>query len=153
MACALFHNGAYTDDDLYDVFIQRITEPFNIYKNIFIPPGIYHFARHQITYGSGQDRRLTFNLFERFGTYYTGRLKEASVRANYRPRPRFSISASSRWNRFTLAQGNFSVVLAGLQANYTFSRALTTSTFIQMNTANTQAVSANYSPAISLSPR
>lgn len=140
---ALFHNGAYTDDDLYDVFTQRITQPFNIYKNIFIPPGVYHFARHQFTFGSGQDRRLTFNLFERFGTYYTGRLNEASVRANYRPRPRFSVSISGRWNRFTLAQGDFSVVLASVQANYSFSRALAASALVQMNTANTQAVSAN----------
>lgn len=140
---ALFHNGAYTDDDLYDVFIQRITQPFNIYKNIFIPPGVYHFARHQLTYGSGQDRRFTFNLFERFGTYYTGRLNEASVRANYRPGPRLSLSANTHWNRFTLAQGDFSVVLAGLQVNYSFSRALTTSALIQMNTADTRAMSAN----------
>jgi hypothetical protein len=140
---ALFHNGAYTDDDLYDVFTQRITQPFNIYKNIFIPPGVYHFARHQVTYGSGQDRRFTFNLFERFGTYYTGRLNEANVRANYRPNPRLSVSATTNWNRFTLAQGDFSVVLAGLQVNYSFSRALTTSALIQMNTADTRAMSAN----------
>jgi hypothetical protein len=140
---ANFNNGAYTDDDLYDVFIQRITEPFNIYKNIYIPPGVYHFARHQITYGSPQDRRFTFNLFERFGTYYTGHLNEASVRANYRPTPRFSVSANTLWDRFMLPQGNFSVVLAGLQANYSFSRKLTTSAYVQLNTSYTQGVSAN----------
>jgi hypothetical protein len=141
---ANFNNGAYTDDDLYDVFIQRLTEPFNIYKNVFIPPGLYHFARHQITYGSPQDRRFTFNLFERFGTYYTGHLNESSVRVNYRPAPRFSVSANARWNRFTLPEGNFSVVLAGLQANYSFSRKLTTSAYVQLNTSYTQAVSANF---------
>jgi hypothetical protein len=140
---ANFNNGAYTDDDLYDVSIQRITEPFNIYKNIFIPPGVYHFARHQITYGSPQDRRFTFNLFERFGTYYTGRLNEASVRLNYRPRPRFSVSGNILWDRFRLPQGNFSVVLAGLQANYSFSRKLMTSAYIQVNTSYTHALSTN----------
>ncbi len=140
---ALFRNGAYTDDDLWDVFTQRITQPFKIYKNVVIPPGIYRFARHQITYGSGQDRRFTFNLFNRFGAYYTGHLIESSVRTNYRPSARFSFSTTTRWNRFTLAQGNFSVVLASLQANYSFSRFLTTSTLVQMNTANPQAVSAN----------
>ncbi len=46
---ALFHNGAYTDDDIADVFTQRITQPFNIYKNIVVPPGLYHWARHQLT--------------------------------------------------------------------------------------------------------
>jgi Domain of unknown function (DUF5916) len=140
---ALFHNGAYTDDDLWDVFTQRITEPFNIYKNIVIPPGVYHFARHQITYGSAQDRRFTYNLFERFGTYYTGHLNEASVRAKYRANPHLSVSLTERWNRFSLPQGNFSVDLAGLQADYSWSRFLTLSTLVQINTANAQAASSN----------
>jgi len=64
-----FNNGAYTDDDIVDVFTQRLTQPFNIYKKINIPPGLYHFTRHQLTYGSGRDKRFTFNLFNRFGTY------------------------------------------------------------------------------------
>ncbi len=34
--------------------------------------GLYQFARHQLTYGSGQDRRFTYNFFERFGGYYGG---------------------------------------------------------------------------------
>ena len=140
---AEFNNGGYTDDDIVDVFTQRITQPFNVYKNVFIPPGIYHFERHQLTYGSGQDRRLTFNLFERFGTYYTGHLNEARVRTTYRPNPKFSIATTAGWNRFRLPQGNFSVVLANLQANYSFSRFVTTSTLVQVDTANTQAVSAN----------
>src|SRR2546425_2375260 len=69
-----FHSGAYTDDDIADVFTQRITTPLNIYQNIFIPNGLYHFARHQLTYGSRQDRRFTYNFFERFGGYYGGGL-------------------------------------------------------------------------------
>ncbi len=140
---ALFHNGGYTDDDLVDIFIQRLNQPFNIYKHIFIPPGVYHFTRHQLTYGSGQDRRFTFNLFERFGTYYGGHLNEANARFNYRPNARFSISGSENWNRFTLPQGKFSIDLASLQLNYSFSRFLTTSALIQMDTANAQAMSAN----------
>jgi hypothetical protein len=141
---AEFNSGAYTDDDIADVFTQRITTPLNIYKNIFIPNGLYHFARHQLTYGSRQDRRFTYNFFERFGTYYGGTLNEFRVRANYRPTAKFSISASQTWNRFRLPQGNFSVELASLQGNYSFSRFLTLSSTLQMDTANTQAVSANF---------
>src|SRR2546427_782948 len=140
---AEFDNGAYTADDIADVFTQRITAPLHIYKNVFIPNGLYHFARHQITYGSGQDRRFTYNFFERFGGYYGGTLNEFRVRANYRPTAKFSISASQTWNRFRLPQGNFSVDLASLQGNYSFSRFLTLSSTFQLDTANTQAVSAN----------
>jgi len=39
---------AYTDDDIVDIFMQRITTPFHIYKNVFIPNGLYHFTRHPI---------------------------------------------------------------------------------------------------------
>jgi len=142
---AEFNNGGYTDDDIADVFTQRITTPFHIYKNVFIPNGLYHFARHQLTYGSGQDRRFTYNFFERFGGYYGGTLNEFRVRANYRPTAKFSISASETWDRFRLPlpNGNFSVVLASLQANYSFTRFLTFTSLLQMDTSNTQAVSAN----------
>jgi len=138
-------NGGYTDDDIADVFTQRITTPLHIYKNVFIPNGLYHFARHQLTYGSGQDRRFTYNFFERFGGYYGGTLNEFRVRANYRPTAKFSISASETWDRFRLPlpNGNFSVVLASLQGNYSFNRFLTFTSLIQMDTSNTQAVSAN----------
>ena len=140
---AEFHNGAYTDDDIVDVFTQRITTPLNIYKNIFIPNGLYHFARHQLTYGSRLDRRFTYNFFERFGGYYGGTLNEFRVRATYRPTAKFSASLVQTWNRFRLPQGNFSVDLASLQGNYSFTRFLSLGCTLQMDTANTQAMSAN----------
>lgn len=142
---AELNNGGYTDDDIVDVFTQRITTPFHIYKNVFIPNGVYHFTRHQLTYGSGQDRRFTYNFFERFGGYYGGTLNEFRVRGNYRASPKFSISASETWDLFRLPvpNGNFSVVLASLQGNYSFSRFLTFTTILQMDTSNTRGASAN----------
>jgi len=142
---AEFHNGAYTDDDIVDVFTQRITTPFHIYKSVFIPNGLYHFTRHQLTYGSGQDRKFTYNFFERFGGYYGGTLNEFRIRANYRPIAKFSIAVSETWDRFRLPlpNGNFSVVLASLQGNYSFNRFLTFTSLVQMDTSNAQAVSAN----------
>ena len=151
-----FNNGAYSDDDIVDVFTQRLITPFNIYKNFFLPIGEYHWTRHQLTYGSAQDRRLTMSFFERFGTYYNGHLNEARVRSTYRANERLSFSFSEQWNRFRLGMvtdaggralppsaGDFSVVFGSFQTNYSFSRFLTLSTLLQMNTANTQAASAN----------
>ena len=142
---AEFHSGAYTDNDIVDVFTQTITTPLHIYKDVFIPVGLYHFTRHQLTYGSAQNRRFTYNFFERFGGYYGGTLNEFRVRVNYRPTAKFSISASDTWDRFRLPlpSGNFSIVLASLQGNYSFNRFLTFTSVIQLNTSNTQAVSAN----------
>lgn len=143
---AELNNGGYTDDDIADVFTQRITTPLHIYKNVFIPNGLYHFARHQITYGSGQTQRFTYNFFERFGGYYGGSLNEARVRANYRLNPKFSMSSAVTWDRFVLPvpNGNFSVVLASIQANYSFTRFLTLTSLTQMDTSNNQAASENF---------
>ena len=142
---AVLHNGALLDTDIVDLFIQRLMEPFNIYKNVFIPVGYYHWDRHQIYVSSAQDRRFIFNVLERFGSYYSGTLNEARVRASYRPNQRLKLSAMTMWDRFRLpvSGGNFSVVLAGLETDYAFSRFLFLSTIVQMNTSNAQAVSSN----------
>jgi hypothetical protein len=72
-------------------------------------------------------------------------LSEFRGRANYRPTAKFSLSVSETWDRFRflLPNGNFSVALASLQGNYSFNRFLTFTSLIQMDTSNTQAVSAN----------
>src|SRR5258708_2954440 len=126
-----FHNGSYSDDDIVDVFTQRLITPFNIYKNVSIPVGEYHWTRHQLTYGTSQERRFIMNFFERFGTYYDGHLNEARVRATYRANERLSFSFSEEWNRFQLgdttdpggralpkAAGYFSVWVGGFQTHY-----------------------------------
>src|SRR5260370_6996525 len=69
---------------------------------LFIQTGLSKIPRHELTYGSGQDRRFTYNFFERFGGYYGGTLNEFRVQANYRPTAKFSISASETWDRFRL---------------------------------------------------
>ena len=140
-----FHNGSYTDDDIVDVFAQRLTTPFNIYKNVNIPVGVYNWTRHQLTYGTPQDRRVTVQFYERFGSYYNGRLNELRVRTTYRANERLSVSLGPQWNRFRLplADGNFSVVFGALETDYSFSRFLSLSTILQIDTANAQGASAN----------
>ena len=151
---AEFNNGSYTDDDIVDVFAQRLTDPFNIYKDLYIPAGVYNWARHQFTYGSPKDRKITVSFFERFGGYYNGRLNEARVRTTYRANQRLGFSFSEQWNKFHLgvtdgtagalpAFKDFSVVFGSLETDYAFSRFLSLSTILQMDTANAQGASAN----------
>lgn len=151
---AEFHNGSYTDNDIVDAFAQRLTEPFNIYQNLWIPVGVYNWARHQLTYGSSQERKVTASIFERFGGYYNGRLNELRARATYRANQRLAFSFSEQWNKFHLGVTDgtagvaptfkdFSVVFGSLETDYAFSRFLSLSTILQMNTANAQGASAN----------
>jgi hypothetical protein len=48
-ARAYFNNGSYTDNDVAWGYTQRINEPQHVYKNVFIPNGLYHFTRHQVS--------------------------------------------------------------------------------------------------------
>ena len=141
---ANFHNGAYTDDDLFDNFIQRLNAPFNIFKNVIIPPGIYHFDRHQFTYGSDKSKRFVYSFFARFGTFYNGRLNEFRTRTSYRPTPKISIATVHTWDRFRFPQGNFNVHIGSINGSYSFSRFLTTSLLIQVNSIDKNPVSMNF---------
>src|SRR2546430_6278391 len=89
---------------------------------------------------------LPICLVERFGGFYGGHLNEFRVQASYRASPRLSIDTSATWDRFQLPlpNGNFSVVLASLQGNYSFNRFLTFTSLVQIDTSNTQAASASF---------
>ena len=140
----MLNNGAYADNDIMDVTTQRLATPLRIYKDVIVPAGVYHFSRHQVSLNSPPDHRVTFNLYDQFGGYYGGTLNVSRVSATYRPNPQLSFAVSQTWNRFRLPVANFSVDLASLQTSYSFSRFLTLSSVIQMNTANNQALSANF---------
>src|SRR2546425_1164206 len=141
---ANFHNGAYTDDDPFDSFIQRLSSPFNIFKKVVIPPGLYHFDRHQFTYGSDRSKRFVYSFFERFGTFYNGRLNEFRTRTSFRPTAKISIATVHTWDRFRFPQGIFNVHIGSINGSYSFSRFLTTSLLIQVNSIDKNPVSMNF---------
>jgi len=72
-------------------------------------------------------------------------LNELRVRGTYRANERLSFSIGPQWNRFRLpiANGNFSVVFGALETDYAFSRFVSLSTILQVDTANAQGASAN----------
>ena len=139
----LFKDGALTDNQIVDANYQLLTSPFNIYKNVFIPVGGYHFTRHQVSYTSAGDKRLTFFGQERWGQYYTGHLNELAFNAQYRPGAHLALATNNTLNSFRLPQGNFDILLSGLQVSYAFNRLVNLTTFLQANTADREAMSAN----------
>lgn len=140
---ALFHNGAYTDDDLFDNFIQRLNAPFNIFGNVFIPAGVYHFDRHQFTWGSNTSKRFVYSFFERFGTYYNGTLNEFRVRGTYHPNMHLSLTATPEWDRFKLNGQTYDVKVGSAGVSYSFTRFVTTSALVQLNSVDVNPWSLN----------
>jgi len=140
---ALFHNGSYTDNDLFDNFIQRLNTPFNIFGNVLIPAGIYHFDRHQFTWGSNTSKPFVYSIFERFGTYYNGTLNELRLKGTYHPNAHLSLSAIPEWDRFKLNGQTYDVKVGSAQASYSFNRFITTSALVQLNSVDVNPWSLN----------
>jgi len=82
-------------------------------------------------------------FFERFGTYYNGRLNEFRTRVNYGPTMRISIATVHEWDRFRFPEGIFNVHVGSLNTSYSFSRFLTTSLLFQVN-SDKNPVSVNF---------
>ncbi len=138
-----FNDGSVLGANLASANAQQITSPFDIYKNIAIQPGLYRWMSHQIFYSSPQNLPVTWSVSDGFGGFYNGNLNQAGAGVSYRADEHWSFGLSQQWNRFQLPEGNFSVALGGTSVNYAFSRFFSVSSFLQMDTAHTQAASAN----------
>jgi len=139
----LFNDAAEIDAVPEDLFYQNLSQPLHLYKDISIPVGSYRFDNHSLSYTSAGNRRLTYTALYQFGDYYTGTLKTGTVTAQYRPNPHLALAVNNTLNVFRLPQGNFNIELAGLQVSYAFTRFLNLTTFLQADTAQEQAASAN----------
>ena len=140
----IFQNGSYVGFTPQDVTYQVITQPLHLYQNISIPVGSYRFANHQLNYHSSGERKIVYTGLFQWGGYYSGTLKEAGLTADYHPNPHLALAVNDTLNVFRLPQGDFNIELAGVQVSYAFNRFLNATTFIQANTADIQAVSANF---------
>jgi hypothetical protein len=65
------------------------------------------------------------------------------VTAQYRPNAHLAVAVNDTLNSFRLTQGNFDIDLAGVELSYAFNRFVNATTFVQADTAQTKAVSAN----------
>jgi len=140
----LVNDGAEIDSFPHDVVYQFLGAPLHLYKDISIPAGSYKFASHQVAYTSSGNHRLTFTASEQWGSYYTGNLNTATMSAQYRRNAHQTLAVNNTLNSFRLPQGNFDIGLAGVQVSYAFNRFLNATTFVPADTAQDQAVSANF---------
>jgi outer membrane protease len=70
-------------------------------------------------------------------------LTTANLTGQYRPNPHLAFGFNNTLEAFRLPQRNFNIELAGLQASYAFNRFVNATAFVQSDTSQTQAVSAN----------
>lgn len=140
---ALFHSGAFTNNDLFVNTVQRLTAPFDIFGNVVIPAGEYRFTRHQLDYESDPGRQIAYTASEQWGDFYSGTLNTASASLNVRPLPQISVAGGETWNRFQFSGRDYDVFVGSLKTSYSLTRFLTVSALMQHNSADAERVSWN----------
>jgi len=84
---ANLHNGAYTDT-ISSITSSSACLAFQYFQERWSFRRHYHFDRPSSLMDQIQSKRFVYSFFERFGTFYNGRLNEFRTRTSYRPRQR-----------------------------------------------------------------
>ena len=128
---ALWQSGAYSDNDIVDVFDENLTEPLILTDTVTIPVGQYHFARHQIAFGTDPTRSFAFQANFNFGGYYGGHRNRYVGRMFFKPNEHLALSIIEDYNAVRLPQGNFNLSLFSTRVDWNPSVRLLSSVIIQ----------------------
>ena len=105
-------NGAYTDEDIVDVFDENLTEPLELTDTVAIPPGSYHFARHQVSFGTDPSRAFAFQTPRQLGGGGYGGERNVTARLFVKPNEHvYEVSLIEDYNVVRLPQGDFNLSL------------------------------------------
>jgi hypothetical protein len=124
-------SGAYSDNDIVDVFDENLTEPLVLTEHVSIRPGIYHFVRHQIAAGSDPTRSLAFQVNFNFGEYYGGTRNRYVGRIFWKPSEHIGASLIEDYNVVRLPEGNFNLSLFSFRFDWNASTRWITSAIVQ----------------------
>jgi uncharacterized protein DUF5916 len=141
---AIWLSGAYTDDDIVDVLDENLTEPLALTATLTIPPGLYHFVRHQVAFGTDPSRRVAFQANFNFGDYYGGRRDRYVGRLFVKPSEHVAVSLIEDYNVVRLPQGDFNLSLFSARIDWNASVRLLSSFTLQTDNVdhltNAQAI-------------
>jgi hypothetical protein len=115
---AIWQSGAYTDDDPLDVFDENLTDPLHLTDSVAIPPGRYHFVRHQLSFGTDPTRPLAVQGLANFGGYYGGQRDGYTGRLDWFPSAHLGASLIEDYEVVRLPQGDFNLSLFSLRVEW-----------------------------------
>lgn len=116
---------------------ESLTEIFDLTDDVSVPIGEYDFFSLQTIFLTPSGRRLNAMFMGEAGGFYDGRRLSLSITPNYAVINNLSLSGFYQYNRvvFPKRDENFTAHIARLKLEATMSTALTTSAFIQYNSA------------------
>ncbi len=110
--------------------------PFSFTEGEPLPAGEYSYVTYGIQYQSDERKLFNYNLELNRGGFYNGTLQRVEAQINYRRQPwgLFSINAEFNDLQFPEAYGSSKLWLVGPRFEFSFSRNLFWTTFLQYNT-------------------
>ena len=87
---------------------ERLDEDFEIVKGVTLPVGReYSFMRYRASFNSADRRTVSISPEIRWGDFYSGRRREASMGITLRPRNGIRLTTEFERNQVRLAEGGF----------------------------------------------
>lgn len=116
---------------------ERLDEPFEVVDGVVIPPGGYTFHRVHVEARSSEHRALRAAAAVTFGGFFDGTLTQVTTSLNWTgPGGHLQLGVESENDYGSLPWGTFVTRLHQLRGTYSFSPALTVSTYLQYDTGS-----------------
>ena len=100
---------------------ERLTEPFEIVDGVEIPPGEYRMNRWGFQVETADKRPVVLQADFSWGQFFTGTRRDVEFGVTVKPNTHVYVSLQYERNDVTLSEGDFSVHVVTLSADYNFS--------------------------------
>jgi hypothetical protein len=136
-----FWQTEFTNSDLFGVRLtdsfERLVRPFNVYRNRFIPAGLYDFYTVQVSYTGGQQRKVSGEVVYEVGSFYGGERQSVALNtARMQITPQISLEPSFSVNLVDLPLTRFTATVFRTRATYTVTPRMFVSGIVQYNSSN-----------------
>jgi hypothetical protein len=118
---------------------EVLTQPFEIYPGVVIPPGDYDFDNHGIEFGAAGHRKFTGRIAFTDGSFYGGDQTRIFGNATWQPSPKFRTSIGYNITEVELPQGEFTTRLITTGIDWVFSSTLSWVNLIQYDNVSETA--------------
>ncbi len=100
---------------------ERLTEPFEIVDGVEIPPGEYRMNRWGVQVETADKRPIVAEASCFWGDFFTGTRRDVELGVTVKPNTHIYLSLQYERNDVSLSEGDFSVHVVTLKADYNFS--------------------------------
>jgi hypothetical protein len=114
--------GDFQNGDHFEINIQRLLDapatPFEVFRDVTVPPGRYWWTRGELQYAISPGRRLSLAPLVSFGNFYGGTDTEVDLDATWRPGGRVILGTSIARSAVYLPEGRFTAVQTTTRVEY-----------------------------------